>query len=82
MGDTLSKMEDMQDRHPSGRPMDAEHTTLVARQVPSRLERIATQLMAGMLASEEGPFTATELAQEAVEYAKALRAALDAEGNQ
>ena len=80
MGDTLSKMEDMQDRHPSGRPLDAKHTTLVAQEVPSRLERIAVQLLACVLASEEGPFTARELAEESVEYAKGLIEVLNKEG--
>jgi hypothetical protein len=82
MGDTLSRMADIEGKDVFGRPLDAKHTTLVAQDVPSRLEFIAVHLMAGMLASDEGPFTATELAQEAVEYAKALRAALDAEGKQ
>ena len=72
MGDTLSRMADIQDRQQPGRAIGGN----------SRLEFIAVRLMAGMLASEEGPFTAQELAQEAVEYAQALKAALDAEGNQ
>ena len=78
MGDTLSRMADMQDRHPSGRPLDAPHTTLVAQEVPSRLERIATQLMAGMMANPNcNPST-----QWAIDEAKELIEALDREGNQ
>ena len=80
MGDTLSRMADMEGRHPSGRPLDAPHTRLVAQDVPGRLERIAVQFAAAMLARESSVNAGEHVMGRAVRHAKRMIAILDEEG--
>ena len=74
-------MSDIEGKDVFGSPLDAKHTRLVAQGIPSRLERVATAALQGMLADHTlDDMTPKEFAEDAVRYAKALLQRIDEEG--